>query len=392
MQSGNGSASMSSIRNDRDKTMTEMPHLQRIGLAASLRDGMALADHWGGGTRIGLGTSATQDIDIIAPDQGNLTPSLARAALQGGAARYFFSCGNDAGPADPIPLVPVMETLIRETRTGFMAACFAAPAAGRTVYSGHLFQHGKLLSNLSAAFNNEISGRAGLVPYQDVAGGVQAIRRRLAVLKEQGVALALIDAVDIAQCAAVAEACDNLAVTGGPVWMSPTGTPALTVEPHRDVAILAGALDRQTLFQIGAAGEAMPVLQLDFTRPVNEIAASALAWAAAHSHQRSYLIAASAPPDHVRAGIPAAGILADIAAGLAATGTRRFLLAGSDTAATILCRLGQTKLTAGGMQGDLRWLHGQDDFGFLIKPGGTGEKNLFLSQIGPHIRLNAAAE
>jgi uncharacterized protein YgbK (DUF1537 family) len=116
-----------------------------------------------------------------------------------------------------------------------------------------------------------------------------------------------------------------------------------------------------------------------------------VAWAAEHSNRRSYLIAASAPPDQLRADIPAAETLAEIAAGLAASGTRHFLLAGSDTAAMILHRLGQARLTAGGMQGALRWLHGQDDFAFLIKPGGTGEKNLFLSQIEPQIRLNAAA-
>jgi uncharacterized protein YgbK (DUF1537 family) len=136
----------------------------------------------------------------------------------------------------------------------------------------------------------------------------------------------------------------------------------------------------------------MPVLQLDFTRPVSEIVTTALVWAAAHWGLRSYLIAASAPPDKVHAGVPAAEILAEIATGLSTNGVRRFLLAGNDTASTILRRLGQTWLTAGGMQGSLRWLHGRDDFRFLVKPGGMGEKNLFLSQIEPQIRLNAAAE
>jgi uncharacterized protein YgbK (DUF1537 family) len=288
-------------------------------------------------------------------------------------------------------LAPVIETLIKHTHTGFMAACFAEPFAGQTVYRGHLFLHEKLQANLSTAFSTEISGRVGLVPYEDVEDRTAAIRRRLTALKDQGVALALIDAVDTRQCAAVREACAGLGVAGGPAWISSTGQQATTAEPHRHVAILAGALDRQTLFQIGAARQAMPALQLSFTRPAAEIVADAVAWAAEHSNRRSYLIAASAPPDQLRADVPAAETLAEIAAGLAASGTRHFLLAGSDTAAMILHRLGQARLTAGGMQGALRWLHGRDDFGFLIKPGGTGEKNLFLSQIEPQIRLNAAA-
>jgi uncharacterized protein YgbK (DUF1537 family) len=383
---------MSSIRNEDDRKMTQKPPLQRFGLAASLPDGVALADSWGVGTRIALGPTTNQDVDIIVPDQEYLAPTVVRAVLTAGVTQYFFSFGNHSGLPDPATLAPVMETLIKETRTGFIATCFAAPAAGRTVYKGHMFLHGKLQANLTAAFSTELSGRTGLVPFEDVAGGVAAIRRRLAALKDQGVALALLDAVDEAQCAAVAEACASLAVTGGPAWMSSPGPQTMMVEPHRDVAILAGALDRQTLFQIGAAGDAMPVLQLDFTRPADENVASALVWAAAHRGRRNYLIAASAPPDQVHPGVRAAEILAEIATGLATAGTRRFLLAGNDTASMIIRRLGQTRLTAGGVQGALRWLHGQDDFGFLIKPGGIGEKNLFLSQIEPQIRLNAAAE
>jgi hypothetical protein len=226
---------MSSIKNDDDKTMTKTTPTQTIGLAANLRDGVALADCWGAGTRIGLGATTNQDIDIIVQDQGVLSPNFLRAVLLAGAARYFFCFGNYAGVADLQALPLVMETLIRETQTGFMAACFASPADGRTIYSGHLFQDGKLQANLLAKFNSEISGRAGLVPYEEVAGGVPAIRRRLAALKDQGVALALIDAVDAAQCNDVAEACAGLTLAGGPAWLSPAGQRIKTNEPYSDV-------------------------------------------------------------------------------------------------------------------------------------------------------------
>jgi uncharacterized protein YgbK (DUF1537 family) len=229
-----------------------------------------------------------------------------------------------------------------------------------------------------------------MVPHEITLAGVNAIRRRLAGLRDQGFALALVDAVSEADCASITEAFANITLTGGPAWISnptPTPDPAAEIGP---VAILSGALDRQSLFQIGAAAAAMPVLQLDFGRQEAEIVSGALAWATAQS--ATFLIAASAPPGQVHPSAPAAEILGAIAEGLAASGIHRFLLTGNDTAATILSRLGETHLTTGAAAGPLRWLHGKHKNAFLVKPGGIGGKDLFLSQIEPHNCLNAAAE
>jgi uncharacterized protein YgbK (DUF1537 family) len=303
----------------------------------------------------------------------------------------MFTFGNTLSIPTAATLAPALETLIQNTGTGFMAACFANPAAGRTMYQGHLFQGSALKENLPRAFRTEISGRIGLVPQDITAAGTLAIRARLSALKDQGIALALVDALNAADCAAIAEAFANITLTAGPAWISNALPNAETTDiPPGPIAILSGALDRQSLFQIGAAAAAMPVLQLDFTQAEATILANALAWAA--PQPGSFLIAASAPPDRVIPGAPAAKILAAIAAGLAASGIQKFILAGNDTAATILHHLGETSLTAGAATGALRWLHGRGQNAYLLKPGGAETKNLYLSQIGPQLRLNAAAE
>ena len=63
-----------------------------------------------------------------------------------------------------------------------------------------------------------------------------------------------------------------------PAWLAPAATQPEPAAPTGRIAILSGALDRQTLYQLGAARSAMPFLQLDFSNP--GITESALAWAA----------------------------------------------------------------------------------------------------------------
>jgi uncharacterized protein YgbK (DUF1537 family) len=304
------------------------------------------------------------------------------------AASYFLAFGNQAAPPELASLAPVLERLTGRTGLGFMAACFAAPALGRTVYQGHLFQGGKHVANLRTGLAGELSGRVAVIPYEIIAEGPAAIRRQLAACREQGVALALLDAIDPPQCAAIADALAGQILTAGPAWLAQVEPAEEPPAPAGRLAILSGALDRQTLYQIGAARAALPFLQLDLSGP--DPIAAALAWSAAQPGE-ILLIAASAPPGLLTPNAPAAEILAAIGAGLAAAGTRNFLITGNDTASIILNRLGVTTLTAGAAAAGLRWL-GTPKYNFLLKPGGFGDQKLFLGQFGPHIRLNAAAE
>jgi len=359
-----------------------------MGLAVTLHDAAALAESWGAGTQVALG-AGSGPAEIFAPAGLALGAGEIAAVVKSGAGSYVLSFGNGERAPEAASLAPVLDALIEASGIGFMAACFANPGFGRTVYQGHLFQDGALLGNLRHMLAPALSGRVAVLTHQMIAAGPQAIRKQIARCREQGAALALLDAVDLAQCNAIAAALEGQLLTGGPAWVSPaTKLQPEPAAPTGRLAILSGGLDRQTLFQLGAARAALPFFQLDFNAA--DPAAAALAWANAQAAAR-IVISASAPPDRLHPGAPAAHILAVVAEGLADQGYRRFLITGNDTSSTILSHLGIGRFTAGASEAGLRWL-GAQNYSFLLKPSGFGAKNLFLGEFGPQIRLNAAAE
>ncbi len=356
-----------------------------LGLAGTLHDAMALAGQCGPGARIGIGEAGTAG--IVAPAGLALHPREAAAAVKTGRRHYLFSFGNQAA-AQPASIAPVIDTLCAAAGTGFMAACLAAPWAGRTVYQGNLFEGGRLQGDLPREFALELEGSVGLVAREIVAEGAKAIRRQCGVLKEQGKTLALIDAINDDDCAAIAEALADQPLIGGGAWLWPQLAPAEPAPPKGPVAILCGALDRQTIFQLGAARAAMQVFDLDFSAP--NPAEQALAWALPKIGS-PFIISSSVPPDKITPGAPAAEMLALIAQGLVAAGITRLVVAGNDTASAVINALGIKNLTTGAAFGPLRWMRGEK-ISICVKPGGVGGKNLFLHEFEPQIRLNEPAE
>jgi uncharacterized protein YgbK (DUF1537 family) len=323
------------------------------------------------------------DCDIFAPETLGL-----RFSLPPRRTPYLFVFGNADSAVIAAIAAPVIDALTEAAGTGFMVACLAAPWAGRTVYQGHLFENGGLKGNLIREFSVALQGGVGLVARDVVAAGAEAIKKRCAALKEQGRALALIDAINDDDCAAVAAACAGFPLIGGSAWLAARGDAPVAARPDGPLAILSGALDRQTVFQLGAARLAMPVFDLDFSRPDPPL--DALAWAAQNMAE-PFVIASTASPDRMTAGAPAAAALGDVAKGLVAAGMRRLVITGDVTARAVIAALRIQNVTVGAPLGPLTWLH-HENLAIAIKPSGAGTKNLFLSEFGPQIRLNATAE
>ena len=194
--------------------------LKPYGIAARLVDAVALTAAFGGGTKIGIGAGGAADCDILAPAGPVLTAAEARAACAIPASQYVFTFGNtESGDLAPI-IGPVMDLLASASGTGFLAACMATPWDGRSVYQGHLFQHGNLQGDLKQSLAPFIDGRISVVPYAVVAAGATAIRAQLTAMKEQGVRLALLDAIEDAQCGFITEALARQPVIAGPAWIS----------------------------------------------------------------------------------------------------------------------------------------------------------------------------
>lgn len=375
---------------------------------------------------------AVPDVDAIvialksrtAPARQAVQESLAALAwLQAaGCRQMFFKYCSTFDSTDEGNIGPVADALTAALGCGFAIACPAFPANARTVYQGHLFVGYALLSesgmqdhpltpmrdpNLVRVLSRQTDGTVGLVPFATVARGAAVIRSAFSTLKEQGRRYAIVDAVTEADLLAIGEAVDGHAlVTGGsgvamglPENFRRAGllgqedAGALPDAPGA-AAVLAGSCSRATLFQLGAARDRLPTLELDAmaTPDAAALAAQALAWVEGKLGIVPVVIAASAPPDRVQAlqarlGRDAAGALveeamAEIAAGLVARGVRRMVVAGGETSGAVVGRLGVKRLRIGAeIDPGVPWTYaegGDAPLLLALKSGNFGGRDFFL--------------
>ena len=128
------------------------------------------------------------------------------------------------------------DALLDELKTKFTIACPAFPENGRTIYLGHLFVGGDLLSdssmrnhpltpmkdaNLVRVLARQSKHKTGLVPYKTVKAGAPAIAEAFAMLEQQGVRHAIVDALEDKDL-------ENIgAASSGPASSSPLTLPPL---------------------------------------------------------------------------------------------------------------------------------------------------------------------
>jgi len=139
--------------------------------------------------------------------------ALAWLRAQGVRQVYFKYCSTfDSTPAGNIGPVTdaLLDALSDLPDSGFTIACPAFPENQRTVFKGHLFVGDQLLSdsgmrnhpltpmtdaNLVRVMQAQTRHKVGLVAYDVVAQGPQAIRRRFDALQSEGVRIAIVDAL-----------------------------------------------------------------------------------------------------------------------------------------------------------------------------------------------------
>jgi 3-dehydrotetronate 4-kinase len=341
-----------------------------------------------------------------------------------GAQQYFFKYCSTFDSTDQGNIGPVADALIQALDCGFSLHCPAFPTNGRTVYLGHLFVGGVLLSesgmehhpltpmtdpNLVRVLSRQTDAPVGLVPFPTVELGAYAIRDALTRLKEQGRRHAIVDATSDAHLVAIGEAAAHhtLLAGGSGVAMGLPGNfrraglsrsaedaaslPALS----GPTAVLSGSCSRATLAQLGFVRARLPVHELDpLTTPdATKIAETALDWAAGKIGETPVVIAASAPPDKVAAiqaalgGSEKAGALledamARIAEGLIARGVRRMVVAGGETSGAVVTRLGVRRLQIGAeIDPGVPWTYASGsgvDLLLALKSGNFGAQDFFL--------------
>jgi uncharacterized protein YgbK (DUF1537 family) len=314
-----------------------------------------------------------------APARAAVAESLAALHwLRAGGARqcYFKVCSTfDSTPQGNIG--PVADALMDALGTDFSIVCPAFPVNGRTVYKGHLFVGDVLLSdsgmrehpltpmtdaNLVRVLQAQTRRTVGLAEFRDVAGGPQALRRRLDALRAEGVGIAIVDAVTDEHLQTIGAACADLPLlTAGSgvgiglpanfrrAGLLPDGQAADTLPSAPGLrAVIAGSCSTATRAQVAEMAARHPSFRVDplALAQGEDVVGAATAFAAEHLPAGPVLVYATAMPDEVRAvqqrlgvekaGALVEGALAEIARALVALGVTQLIVAGGETSGAVV--------------------------------------------------------
>jgi uncharacterized protein YgbK (DUF1537 family) len=304
-----------------------------------------------------------------------------------GCRQYYFKyCSTfDSTPKGNIG--PVAEALMDAIGAEFTIACPAFPDNRRTIYQGYLFVGAEPLNessmrhhpltpmtdaNLIRVLGAQVKRRVGLIDLATVRQGAEAIRKRIALLREQKFGFAVADAITNHDLETLGEASADLKLLTGASGLV-LGLPAnfrragaLSEGIVADAlpkaggpsAVIAGSCSAATLKQVALMQERRPALRLDLAAlERGDAVERAVKWASDHIGEEPALIYSTAAPEEVKAiqerlGEAASALiektLAEIALGLVNDlGVRRMIVAGGETSGAVVKALGIKRLQIG---------------------------------------------
>ncbi|CAG9219777.1 putative 3-oxo-tetronate kinase YgbK [Paraburkholderia sabiae] len=311
-----------------------------------------------------------------------------------GCRQFFFKYCSTFDSTDKGNIGPVTDALLDALSpigggTPFTIACPAFPENGRTIYRGHLFVGDVLLNesgmehhpltpmtdaNLVRVLQRQTRSKVGLVRYDAVAKGAEAVRASIDTLRHDGVRMAIADAVSDADLYTLGEACADLPlITGGSgvaLGLPANFRRAGLLNDAADAgelpriegasAVLAGSASKATNAQVAAWRETRPAFRIDPLAAARgePVVEQALEFAREHMKTtQPVLIYATASPDEVKStqrelGVAEAGelverTLAAVARGLHQMGVRKFVVAGGETSGAVVQALDVRMLRIG---------------------------------------------
>jgi uncharacterized protein YgbK (DUF1537 family) len=338
---------------------------------------------------------------------------------------YFKYCSTfDSTPKGNIG--PVTDALMDEIGTDFTIACPAFPEAGRTICRGYLFVGDVLLSesgmkdhpltpmtdaNLVRVLQAQTQRKVGLIRYDTLAQGAGALRERIAALRQDGIAIAIADALSEADLVCIAEGCAELPLVtagsgvglgialhhrrAGRLGHAATAAALPRVTGH--AAVLSGSCSVATNGQVAHWMQSRrPALRIDPLQLASgqPVAREALDWADVRVRSEPVLIYATATPDDVKAaqreiGVERAGALveqalAEVAKGLVKMGARKLVVAGGETAGAVVGALGIRALRIGPqIDPGVPWTESLDaePIALALKSGNFGSVDFFAKAL-----------
>lgn len=346
--------------------------------------------------------------------------SAAAALTAAGARQILFKYCSTFDSTDSGNIGPVAAALLAQTGAALTIACPAFPAAGRTVYKGHLFVGDRLLSesplkdhpltpmrdpDLVRVLQRQTALKVGLLDIATIRQGVAAVRAAYAAAQAAGVRILIADTLDEADLMTLGRASGDLPlVTGGSgiglglaanFAAARPGGPARMAAPAGRQAILAGSCSAATRGQVAAlraAGWPARALDVEAALAGRETAAALADWIAAQPAGATPLLYSSAEPDRLAAlqarhGRETTGafvelLLAEVAQRIVARGVRRLIVAGGETSGAVVAGLGVTALEIGPeIAPGVPWTRslGGPDLALALKSGNFGGPDFFLT-------------
>ena len=323
-------------------------------------------------------------------DQAVAQSLQALAWLQkAGCRQFFFKYCSTFDSTDQGNIGPVAEALADHLGTDFVVACPAFPENRRSVFNGYLFVGDVLLNesgmknhpltpmtdaNLVRVLGRQVKGRVGLISYETVCRGAEAIQEAITNLRRQQIRFAVVDAIRDEHLMSIGRALASEAlVTGGsgiamglPQNFHRQGLLAKQVDAARlphiggKAAVISGSCSLATQEQVTVMKQRHPALRLDvpaladnFKRTVS----AAVDWAAPLLDAGPVLIyttdsAGGVQSVQERMGRERSGDLAENAQGeiarrLVDLGVRRLIVAGGETSGAVVKALNVSGLKIG---------------------------------------------
>ena len=338
---------------------------------------------------------------------------------QGAQQIYFKYCSTfDSTALGNIG--PVTEALMQALETDFTIATPAFPDNGRTVFKGYLFvgdvllnesgmQHHPLTpmvdANLVRVMQGQCKSKVGLLSHKTIAQGAESIQQEIANLKQQGVRIAIVDAVSNDDLMRLGSSLKGMPlVTAGSgvaiglpqnFGLSPTPQASVLLKATGLQAVVSGSCSQATNRQVAhfkASGRpAFLIDPLHLKGSWEDLVHEALAWAQGHLATGPVLVYSTAMPESVQAvqsqlGVEASGhqveqALAAIARGLVQLGVHQLIVAGGETSGACVQALAIEQLQIG-LQIDpgVPWCHAHTPLGdvhITLKSGNFGTDDFF---------------
>lgn len=335
---------------------------------------------------------------------------------QNGCTQFYFKYCSTFDSTEKGNIGPVTDALMAALETDFTVVTPALPINGRTIFNGYLFVGDVLLSessmrnhpitpmkdaNLVRLMDAQSQGKTGLVAYADVIQGAERVKARFAELKTQGYKYAVVDAVDNAQLAVLAEAvADFKLVTGGSglgAYMAAyrsggwKGTNAFVPSKGKTV-VLSGSCSVMTNSQVNAYKQQAPSYFLEAEKAINNpnYVEEIYQWVLENlDGNLAPLVYATVPPEKLKeiqtqfgsdkASHAIEGTFAKLAEKLQAAGVTNFITAGGETSSIVVQQLGFSGFHIGKqIAPGVPWLRAVEKPIFLaLKSGNFGKEDFF---------------